>query len=105
MGLERDIHGKVKSLLCQDIADCFEEGVGIDVTIIDFSEAFDLAPHDRLLTKLAASDLNWRVVFCVREFLVGRTQRVRVGGQLFKKVKVTSDVPQRSVLGPQLFLV
>jgi len=46
-----------------------------------------------------------RVVVWVREFLVGRTQRVRVGGQLSKEVKVTSGVPQVSVLGPLMLLV
>jgi hypothetical protein len=35
----------------------------------------------------------------------GRTQRVRVGGQLSKKVKVNSGVPQKGVLGPLMFLV
>ena len=36
----------------------------------------------------------------IREFLVGRSQRVRVGGQLSDEVRVTSGVPQGSVLGP-----
>ena len=49
--------------------------------------------------------MELRVVIWVREFLVGRTHRVRAGGQLFKEVKVTSGVLKGSVLGPLLFLV
>ena len=64
----------------QNTADSLDERVVIDAIIIDFSKAFDLAPHDRLLRKLAASGVDLRVVVWVREFLVGRTQRVRVGG-------------------------
>ena len=49
--------------MCQDIADSLDEGVGIDAIILDFSKAFDLVPHDRLLTKLAASGVVSRIIF------------------------------------------
>ena len=45
-----------------------------------------------------------RVGAWIRQFLLGRTQRVRVGGQLSEEVRVTSAVPLGSVLVPCLFL-
>jgi hypothetical protein len=74
--------------VCQDTADCIDERVGIDSIITDFAKALDLVPYYWLLTKLTASGVESRVVVCVREFLVGRTQRVGGGGQLSKEVKV-----------------
>jgi hypothetical protein len=83
----------------QDSADSLDNGSRIDAVIIDFSKAFDLVPHDGLLTKIAASEVDPRIVIWIREFLLGRTQRVRVGGQLSEEVIATSGVPQGSVLG------
>ena len=48
--------------------------------------------------------MDSRVVVWVRELLLGRLQRVRVGGHLFEETRETSGVPQGSVLDPLLFL-
>jgi len=91
--------------VCHDIADSLDEGVCAHAIIIDLSKDFDLVPHDRLIMKVVASGVESSVVIWVSEFVVGHTQRVRVGGQLSKGVKVTSGVPHGSILGPLLFLV
>jgi len=75
-------------------------GDRIDAFAIDFSKAFDLVPHDRLLMKIANSGVHSRLVAWLREFLLSRTQRVRLGGQLSEVARATSGVPQ----GPLLFL-
>jgi hypothetical protein len=56
------------------------------------------------LTKIAVTGVDLRVVMWVEEFLLGRSQRVRVEGQLSVEVRLTSKVPQGSVLGPIIFL-
>ena len=48
--------------------------------------------------------MDSRVVVWIREFLLGRKPRVSVGGQLSEEGRVTSRVPQGSVLGPIPFL-
>jgi len=39
--------------VCQDPADSMDNGDRNDAIVIDFSIAFDLVPHDRLLMKTA----------------------------------------------------
>jgi len=90
--------------VCQDSVDCMDKGDRIDAIVMDFSKAFDFVPHDRLLMKIAISGADSRVVAWVREFLLGRTERVKVGEVVWEEVRVKSGVPQGSVLGPHLFL-
>ena len=58
--------------MCQDIADSLDEVVGIDVIMIDFSKAFDLVSHDRLIMKFSASgvdvkaQLHWASLLATR---------------------------------------
>ena len=75
-----------------------------DTIIVNFSKAFDLVPHGRLLTKIANSGVDSRVVVWIREFLLGRTQRVRVGGQLSAEsnVRCTSRKRIRSSSVPSV---
>ena len=48
--------------------------------------------------------MDLRIVAWVKEFILGRSQRVRVDGQLSEEVRVISGEPQGSVLRPLLFL-
>jgi hypothetical protein len=92
MGLGRDTLVKVITV-CQDLAYFLDDVVSVHAFItFFFFKAFDLVYYDRLLTKLAASGVDSRAVIWVREFLVGCTQKVRVGGKLPKEVKVKTGV-------------
>ena len=82
VNLKGIVFNTISITVCQDIADSMDNGDRIDAIVIDFSKAFDLVPHDRLLMKIAISGVDSRVVAWVREFLLGRMQRVRVEGQL-----------------------
>ena len=90
--------------VCRDISDSINEATRLDAIIIDFSKVFDLVPHNRLLKKIAASGVDSRMVVWIREFLIDRSQIVRVGRHYSEEVRVKSGAPQGSVLAPLLFL-
>jgi hypothetical protein len=85
---------------CQNTADFLGNGCRTVAIIIDFSKAFDLFLHNRLLRNIAASEVDQRLVVWIREFLLERTQGVRVGGQLLEDVTVTPGLAQGCSVGP-----
>ena len=72
--------------------------------VINFSKAFDLIPHDKLLAKIEATGVDLRVVVWVKVFLLGRWQRVRINGQISEEVRVNFGVQQGSRLGPLIYV-
>ena len=77
----------------------------IYVVYLDYRKAFDSVPHERLLNKIYAYGIRGKLNTWIRNFLLGRTQKVVVEGSVSSLAQVSSGIPQGSVLGSLLFLI
>eukprot|EP00111_Clytia_hemisphaerica_P011109 TCONS_00032522-protein len=79
-------------------------GKVVDTIYFDFAKAFGTVPYRRLLKKLKGYGISGN---CLRieSFLTDRKQLVKVDQAQSSTNSVVSGIPQRSVLGPLLFVI
>ena len=93
-------------LALTDITELIRNNAHLDVScmLLDLRKAFDTINHEILLFKLESYDVRGFCSEWLRSYLNDRTQCVAINNQYSNTLAVDCDVPQRSILGPLLFL-
>ena len=72
--------------------------------LLDLSAAFDTISHQHLIDLLASKfKIGGTVLSWIRSYLIDRSHRVKIGGDLSEPICSYVGVPQGSVLVPILF--
>ena len=77
----------------------------VTVAYVDYSKAFDVVCHNKLLYKLEHYGISGDLLSWISGFVSGRTQRTKVGLAFSDQIFLTSGVVQGSCIGPLLFVL
>ena len=80
-----------------------DKGGYICAIFMDLSKAFDTLNHDLLIAKLGAYGFETDALRYMKSYLTNRKQRVRVNKTFSEWERITTGVPQGSILGPLPF--
>ena len=82
-----------------------EQDLVTGVLLWDLLAAFDTLDCEGLCAKLVLFGVQPRSIKWVQSFLMGRSQRVKIGGKISTSRNVTTGVPQGGVLSPLIFVL
>lgn len=66
----------------QDLTCNFDNHITTDIAVLDFSKAFDVVPHSKLIQKLGYYGIRGNVRSWIEAFLTDRQQQVVVNGEV-----------------------
>ena len=75
------------------------------VVLLDLKKAFDTVNHEILLCKFERYGFDYKALDLLKNYLTDRTQRCQLNGMLSDQRRITCGIPQRSILGPLLFII
>ncbi len=76
-----------------------------ELVLLDLCKVFDMVNHDILLQKLTIYRLSDSVIQWFKSYLSDRSQMVQYQQTMSEPMRVTSGVPQGSILGRLLFVI
>ena len=87
------------------VCDTYHQRQVMTTIFIDLEGAFNTAPHEGILYKLAGMDITGATLACVQDSLVGGSYQVAFGTSLSHFRPIRRGVSQGSILSPLLFNV